>query len=125
MAARFLMAAAVLLTLLASPMTAFAQDDGTALGAYDPLSDEELLDVGSITEAMMTVPQKIAAGGSGDIKLSFRVTGTVRGCETVVKCGGTELKRIKKRVVTPGEMESVTIKASDVKGDVTVAVEKK
>ncbi len=71
------------------------------------------------------VPQKIAAGGSGDIKLSFRVTGTVRGCETVVKCGGTELKRIKKRVVTPGEMESVTIKASDVKGDVTVAVEKK
>lgn len=63
MAARFLMAAAVLLTLLASPMTAFAQDDGTALGAYDPLSDEELLDVGSITEAMMTVPQKIAELG--------------------------------------------------------------
>ena len=63
------------------------------------------------------MPQKIAAGGEGDVKLSFRVTGTVRGCETVVACGGRELKRIKKRVVTPGEMESVTVKASDGRRD--------
>ena len=33
------------------------------------------------------VPHKIDLGGAGDVKLSFRVTSTIRGCETVIRSG--------------------------------------
>jgi NADPH-dependent 2,4-dienoyl-CoA reductase/sulfur reductase-like enzyme len=71
------------------------------------------------------VPHKIDLGGAGDVKLSFRVTSTIRGCETVIRSGSKELRRIKKRVVTPGEMESATVKISDIGATVSVSIEER
>ncbi|MGI6743056.1 MAG: NAD(P)/FAD-dependent oxidoreductase [Eubacteriales bacterium] len=71
------------------------------------------------------VPHKIDLGGSGDVKLSFRVTSTIRGCETVIRSGSKELRRIRKRVVTPGEMESATVKISDIDAPVSVSIEER
>ena len=71
------------------------------------------------------VPHKIDLGGAGDVKLSFRVTSTIRGCETVIRSGSKELRRIKKRVVTPGEMESATVKISDIDAPVSVSIEER
>ncbi|NLZ36936.1 MAG: FAD-dependent oxidoreductase [Clostridiales bacterium] len=71
------------------------------------------------------VPHKIDLGGSGDVKLSFRVTSTIRGCDTVIKSGSKELRRIRKRVVTPGEMESATVKISDIDAPVSVSIEER
>ncbi len=71
------------------------------------------------------VPHKIDLGGSGDVKLSFRVTSTIRGCDTVIRSGSKELRRIRKRVVTPGEMESATVKISDIGAPVSVSIEER
>lgn len=71
------------------------------------------------------VPHKIDLGGAGDVKLSFRVTSTIRGCETVIRSGSKELRRIRKRVVTPGEMESATVKISDIDAPVSVSIEER
>ena len=51
--------------LFGAPQTlvTFVQEDAAAeMGVYDPLSDEDL-DVGAITEAMMTTPQKLGELG--------------------------------------------------------------
>lgn len=71
------------------------------------------------------VPHKIDLGGAGDVKLSFRVTSTIRGSETVIRSGSKELRRIRKRVVTPGEMESATVKISDIDAPVSVSIEER
>ena len=56
-----------------------------------------------------TVPQKIEKNKEG-VMLRFRVTDIFRNCSIVIKSGEDVIKRIKRSVLAPGEMESIRIK---------------
>ncbi len=71
------------------------------------------------------LPQKLDKNIAGDVKLFFRVRQTMRDCTITVSCGETVLVSRKKRVVTPGEMETVLLsqeKISSGNGQITVTV---
>ena len=73
-----------------------------------------------------TVPQRIDAPGSEDVRLYFRVGRVLDNVLLTVKCGDEVLYKKKKRRMTPGEMESVVLKADVVAkmhGKVTVEAE--
>ena len=73
-----------------------------------------------------TVPQRIDAPGSEDVRLYFRVGRVLNNVLLTVKCGDEVLYKKKKRRMTPGEMESVVLKADVVAkmhGEVTVEAE--
>lgn len=73
------------------------------------------------------VPQYVT--GSGDeLRLYFRSDAVFRGAVIHVKSGGKEILKKNKRIVTPGEMETVTLNKenlSALRGDITVEVELK
>lgn len=58
------------------------------------------------------VPQRINCKTDGDVKLYFRVGAVFHDAKIVVECGGREILSKKKKKLTPGEMEYVTIKRS-------------
>lgn len=62
------------------------------------------------------VPQKIDKNIKGDVKLFFRVTGEYKNAKIVIKNGEKVVKEIKKLVVTPGEMQTVTLKENEILG---------
>ena len=62
------------------------------------------------------VPQKLDKNILGDVKLFFRVTGEYKNAKIVIKNGDNIIKEIKKLVVTPGEMQTVTLKENEVMG---------
>ncbi len=68
-------------------------------------------------------PARIALPATDDILLSLRVTVPVVGASLAVRVGDTVVKRVKKRKVTPGEIETITVKASDITDNMTVFVE--
>jgi NADPH-dependent 2,4-dienoyl-CoA reductase/sulfur reductase-like enzyme len=73
-----------------------------------------------------TVPQRIEAPGDEDVRLYFRVGRVLDNVLLTVKCGDEVLYKKKKRRMTPGEMESVVLKADIVakmRGEVTVEAE--
>ena len=73
-----------------------------------------------------TVPQRIDAPGDEDVRLYFRVGRVLDNVLLTVKCGDEVLYKKKKRRMTPGEMESVVLKADIVakmRGEVTVEAE--
>ena len=55
------------------------------------------------------VPQRLSADASGKIDFYFRVGGVVKPARLTVKCNGVELVSRKKQIMTPGEMEKVTV----------------
>ena len=55
------------------------------------------------------VPQKLDKNMSGNVKLFFRVTNTFRDCKIKVTCGDTVLMERKKKIVVPGEMETLIL----------------
>lgn len=55
------------------------------------------------------VPQRLSADASGKIDFYFRVGGVVKPARLTVKCDGVELVSRKKQIMTPGEMEKVTV----------------
>ena len=55
------------------------------------------------------VPQRLSAAAGGKVDLYFRVGGVVKPARLVVKCDGVELLSRKKQIMTPGEMEKVTV----------------
>ena len=60
------------------------------------------------------VPQRIGRNAAlADVKLFFRVTGIYRDVMLTVTSGERTLKSIKKRIVTPGEMESISLEKVD------------
>ena len=69
------------------------------------------------------VPQQIHGGGSGKIDLYFRVGRVCRPASLTVRCGDQVLLTRKKLVMTPGEMEKISVDASKITGDVTLSVE--
>ena len=69
-------------------------------------------------------PQKLVRDGK-EKKLFFRVKGITKNNYTVARSGG-EIIASKKRIkCAPGEMENLTVKDEDIKGDVIVSLEEK
>ena len=68
-----------------------------------------------------TVPQHIRLGMK-DVRVRFRVTDCFRSASVVVRCGGREIMRIKRPVMSPGEMEGIILR-NTVDGPISVEVE--
>ena len=77
-----------------------------------------------------TVPQTIRPGHMLDKQVvRFRVGDVFRGAKIVVDYDGVPVKSIKKRILTPGEMEQVTLPREDLEAqaglsEITIRVEK-
>ena len=72
--------------------------------------------------ARYVVPQRLVKG-EGKAALYFRVSAAFQPARLTVTSGGKEIKSVKKRIMTPGEMEKTVIDLGDVTGDVVVRVE--
>ena len=74
-----------------------------------------------------TVPQRISADTDAErITVRFRVNGVYRDKYVAVRSGGAEIKRVKRRVMAPGEMEELTLTGEDLRkcaGGITVGLE--
>ncbi len=69
------------------------------------------------------VPQRISADAQGKIDVYFRVGNAYRPAKVVVRCGEEVLATRRKQIMTPGEMEKITIDAAKITGDITLAME--
>ncbi len=68
------------------------------------------------------LPQCVHAG-DGEVEIFFRTDNVYKGCKVVAECGGRTLWSKKRMIVAPGEMEKVTLRKSDIDGDVVVRLE--
>ena len=75
------------------------------------------------------VPQTLSLPQNEDVRLFFRVGQVVEKVNIIVSCGDKQLYKGAKQKVLPGEMESVTVKASALEGltgeQITVKLEKR
>ena len=69
------------------------------------------------------VPQRIRGGQTEDVQLQFRPAGRYTNCAVAVHCGQTQICRVKKTILTPGEMCTLTLPETEAEGDLTVSVE--
>ena len=72
------------------------------------------------------VPQKIDKNLGGNVKLFFRVTNTFRDCTITARCGDKILLKRKKKIVLPGEMETLILteaKLAETDGKIEVILE--
>ena len=72
------------------------------------------------------VPQKLDKNIGGNVKLFFRVTNTFRDCTITAKCGDKILMQRKKKIVVPGEMETILLtesKIAEIDGNIEVSLE--
>ena len=72
------------------------------------------------------VPQKIDKNLCGNVKLFFRVTNTFRDCTITARCGDKILLQRKKKIVLPGEMETLILteaKLAETDGKIEVILE--
>lgn len=66
------------------------------------------------TGVRYVVPQKLASDGDLEgVKLFFRVSGIFRDAELLLKADGEVIRSLKRRVMTPGEMENILLRAED------------
>ena len=68
------------------------------------------------------VPQQLSTAAQGKTDLYFRVGGVVKPAKLVVRCDGQEIVSRKKQIMTPGEMEKVTVDLPAA-GNIEVCVE--
>lgn len=90
-----------------------------ALGTLQKAETVRVLPEGG---ARYVVPQRLVKG-DGKAALYFRVSAAFQPARLTVTSGGKEIKSVKKRIMTPGEMEKTVIDLGDVTGDVVVRVE--
>lgn len=69
------------------------------------------------------VPQVLSGDASGPVDLYFRVGDVYRPARLTVTSGGKRLLDRKKQIMTPGEMEKITIDAAQLTGDLHIRVE--
>lgn len=69
------------------------------------------------------VPQALSEGAKGKLDLYFRVGNAYKPARLTVSSGDTVLVNRKKQIMTPGEMEKVTVDVTDLAGDIRVRVE--
>lgn len=70
-----------------------------------------------------TVPQVLSESADGKLDIYFRVSDVYKPARLTVSCGETVLLRRKKQIMTPGEMEKITVDVAHLSGDVRVCVE--
>ena len=68
------------------------------------------------------VPQMLSNGAEGKVDLYFRVGNAYKPARLTVTVGGKEVLSRKKQIMTPGEMEKVTVDVTGLAGDVSVCV---
>ncbi len=88
--------------------------------------EHDSIDVVNGNNIGYVVPQKLDKNMSGNVKLFFRVTNTFRDCKIKVTCGDTVVMERKKKIVVPGEMETLILteaKIAEMNGTVTVTLE--
>ena len=68
------------------------------------------------------VPQRVAADADGTIDLYFRVGSVQKPAVCEVRCNGVAIATRRKPVMTPGEMEKITVDAAKIAGDLEVFV---
>ena len=69
------------------------------------------------------VPQRIRGGQTESVQLQFRPAGRYTNCAVTVHCGQTQICRVEKTILTPGEMCTLTLSETETEGDLTVSVE--
>ena len=98
---------------------AYVRSGGKAQSAELPVTAEN-----GVT---YTVPQRIRADTDAEkITVRFRVNGVYRDKYVAVRSGGAEIKRLKRRIMAPGEMEELTLTGEDLAkcaGGLTVGLE--
>jgi len=70
------------------------------------------------------LPQRISAMNEGKLDIYFRVGNVCRGASVQVVVNGETVYSRKKQIMTPGEMEKITLDAAKITGDVTVRLDK-
>ena len=90
-----------------------------ALGTLQKAETVRVLPEGG---ARYVVPQRLVKG-EGKAALYFRVSAAFQPARLTVTSGDKEIKSVKKRIMTPGEMEKTVIDLGDVTGAVVVRVE--
>lgn len=88
--------------------------------------EKDTVDVVNGNHIGYVVPQKLDRNAKGMVKLFFRVTNTFRDCTLRVKCDGQTLLERKKKIVVPGEMETILLteaKLAAINGTLTVELE--
>lgn len=105
----------------------YVSEEATAAGLsaaryiQSPQEKKEYVDVTPLFGVRYIVPQKVQKGKAG-VTFRFRVENNYKGASLVVKCDCNEIKRVKKAVLAPGEMESVKL-LDAVNGNITIEVE--
>ena len=98
---------------------AYVKSGGKARSAELPVTAEN-----GVT---YTVPQRIRTDTDAErITVRFRVNGVYRDKYVAVRSGGAEIKRVKRRIMAPGEMEELTLTGEDLAkcaGGLTVGLE--
>ena len=69
------------------------------------------------------VPQRIRGGQTEGVQLQFRPAGRYTNCAVAVHCGQTQICRVKRTILTPGEMCTLTLPETAAEGELTVSVE--
>lgn len=70
------------------------------------------------------LPQSVYGEDEGKVKIYFRVGDVYKGARLVVKSGEEVIYTKKAMIFTPGEMESVELDKSKIKGDIVLSLEK-
>lgn len=90
--------------------------------AQNPDPIREALRVVAEGGVRYTVPQRLSAAANGKVDLYFRVGAVYKGATLLVRSGEKELLRRKKPIMTPGEMEKVTVDVTGLTDDVHLTI---
>ncbi len=77
---------------------------------------KDLVDIKTSGIVRYTVPERIKRIMDQDITIRFRVSDVAKNGRITVKVNGKNVYELKRRIMTPGEMESVVLKRSSVNG---------
>ena len=66
---------------------------------------------------------RIHKNAEGKIDVYFRVGSAYRPAKLLVKCGEDVIMNKKKAIMTPGEMEKITLDAEKITGDIVLTME--
>ena len=110
----------------------FVSEEAEVAGAYaakyvlDGKKEHDGVEVVNGKNIGYVVPQRLDKNIGGNVKLFFRVTNTFRDCTITAKCGDTVLMQRKKKIVVPGEMETLILteaKVASAQGKIEVILE--
>ena len=110
----------------------FVSEEAEMAGRYaakyvtDGQKEKNSLEVSNGKNIGYVVPQRLDKNIAGNVKLFFRVTNTFRDCTITVKCGEKIVQQRKKKIVVPGEMETLILteaQIAEMNGNIEVSLE--